>query len=237
MIAPMFPSNLSYALNNNLSFLLLLGVVLLFNLIPSSDAQGFRARGRDRNRPRLAPGTSVFDNLNDTIRCNNRFRTFDGTCTNKRFKLAGAAGTAAFAYDPFLSSDNPTGDILSSPRFISNVLCTQTGDIPSQRRLNELVTYFGQFLDHTFVASTSDGTAFNIPIDSTDPASQTSLLVSSRSHVINVLNPCHREWGDVVLWGLNDQSISSRQESIWRLFTGQTMNEFRSYAKARMACC
>lgn len=160
---------MSAHINVSLSLTALLLFFFLFS-IPSTDAQGFRERGRrDRTRPRLAPGTSVFDKLNDTIRCNNRFRTFDGTCTNRRFKLAGAAGTAAFAYRSRLSSALPTGTDLASPRFISNVLCSQTSSVPSARRLSEFVTFFGQFLDHTFVASTSDGTTFNIPVASTDP--------------------------------------------------------------------
>lgn len=32
-----------------------------------------------------------------------------------------------------------------------------------------MVTFFVHFLDHTVVASTSDGTPFNIPIESSDP--------------------------------------------------------------------
>lgn len=50
-------------------------------------------------------------------------------------------------------STNPVGMRLPSPRNISNTFCKQSQDIFDPRGLNEMATYFGQFIDHTIVAT------------------------------------------------------------------------------------
>lgn len=154
-------------MTTSLSLLFLLLSVLL--LSSSVNAQNFNPRrGRDRNRRTLAPGTSVFNKANNT-RCNRKYRTFDGTCTNDIYRLAGASGTASFSYNRFLSSAVPVGRGLPSARKLSNILCSQSGNVFSKRQLSEFVVFFGQFVDHTIVASSSDKTPFNIPIERSDP--------------------------------------------------------------------
>lgn len=129
------------------------------------DAQSIEQNGLDGDRfSDVEPGSSVFITRNKS-RCNSQYRSFDGTCTNHVYKVAGSAGTAQYSYIPSLSSTIPTGSGLPSARYISNVLCSQASDIYNKRKLNEFLVFFGQFLDHTFVASTTkDGTSFPIPL-------------------------------------------------------------------------
>lgn len=144
--------------------LLLIHVFIVINQ-PFIDAQSIEQNGLDGDRfADVEPGSSIF-NIRNKSRCNREYRSFDGTCTNHVYKVAGSAGTAQYSYIPGLSSSVPTGGGLPSARHISNVLCSQTSDIYNKRQLNEFLVFFGQFLDHTFVASTTkDGTAYPIPL-------------------------------------------------------------------------
>lgn len=105
------------------------------------------------------PGENEFEEREEAP-CHNEFRTYDGTCTNERHKTWASAGRPHFSYFPNRSSRTPTGRELPSPRLISNVLCKQVGNVYNRRGLSELLTFFGQFLDHTIVAS---------PVDKTQP--------------------------------------------------------------------
>lgn len=93
----------------------------------------------------------------------------DGTCTSARKILAGSVGLPQFSYDKGHSSKVPTGSDLPSARFISNLLCSQPGSMPNRRGLNELVTFMGQFLDHSIITTpVQDGDQMDIPIPPTD---------------------------------------------------------------------
>lgn len=88
--------------------------------------------------------------------CGKDFRKFSGTCTsigsNQR-KLWGSSNRPQFSY--FSGRDNlkPRGEGLPSARQVSNQLFAQTMDVFDERRLSEITTFLGQFVDHTIVAT------------------------------------------------------------------------------------
>ena len=95
---------------------------------------GTLGRHHDRNDPRL-----------------DRFRTIDGSFNNQRQTRWGVAGAnlyrkVAAAYLDGLS--DPPRQAMPSPREISNALFDQSGDIPNQLNLTDMVWQWGQFLDH-----------------------------------------------------------------------------------------
>lgn len=145
-------------------------VLLSLLAVRSVSGQAIEKNGRDRNRfTEVEPGTSIFNARNNS-RCNSQYRSFDGTCTNDIYKVAGSASTAQHTYFDGLSSTQPTGGDLPSARYISNLLCSQGANMDNRRRMSEFVVFFGQFLDHTFVASTTDGgSSFPIDIGPDDP--------------------------------------------------------------------
>ncbi|CDF34583.1 Animal heme peroxidase homologue [Chondrus crispus] len=117
-----------------------------------ADSEAFEAVG---------PQSAVFENRT-RAQCDPRFRTFDGTCTNNATEISrtqGSAGLPHFSY--FLESPPEllfSGE-LPSPTLISNGLTTQTMDIREPRGLNELVTFFGQLIDHTCASTPTNNGA------------------------------------------------------------------------------
>ncbi|CDF39627.1 Animal heme peroxidase homologue [Chondrus crispus] len=103
----------------------------------------------------VAPGSPTFvDRLRTP--CDPRFRTFDGSCTNDATdmnRLEGSAGLPQFTYFTQSPPNLLFSDDLPSPRLISNALTTQTMDVREPRGLNELITFFGQFIDHTLTST------------------------------------------------------------------------------------
>ncbi len=79
---------------------------------------------------------------------NNQFRTLDGVCNNIRNPNQGSA------QEPQLIIARPRPSLRAglsrpNPRTISNIVCDEDVPIPNDRKMSELVTFFGQFLDHT----------------------------------------------------------------------------------------
>lgn len=101
--------------------------------------------------------------------CTSPYRTLDGSCTNPFSKVLGSAGLAQFSYALRRSSKNPSGKDLPSARLISNIVSSQPGDILNRRGLNELTTFFGQFLDHCFAVTPESDEEMPIPIPKDDP--------------------------------------------------------------------
>ena len=94
-----------------------------------------------------------------------RFRQLDGRCTTNRNRAWGAINEPQFSYRTWHSSATPTGTHLPSARLISNIVSSQSGDILSRRRLNQLTTFMGQFLDHCLIKTPSNrAEPLNIPI-------------------------------------------------------------------------
>lgn len=82
----------------------------------------------------------------------------------------GQARFAQFSYDEGSSSAVPTGQNLKSAREISNIVCAQSSNTVNKHGLNELFTFFGQFLDHNFAATPeSKDEHFDIDVPASDP--------------------------------------------------------------------
>lgn len=92
-------------------------------------------------------------------------QTYDGTCNNLANPSWGSART------PFrLVSDTRDHDSdLPNPRTISNRVCKEPWPVPNRRRLSELVTFFGQFIDHTITGTDRSTEDFSIPVPPNDP--------------------------------------------------------------------
>lgn len=130
--------------------------LLLCILLPLAYAQAPRPNGAGiETLDAVEPGENEFEEREEE-KCSDEFRTYDGTCTNKRDKLWASAGRPHFSYFKGHTSKTPTGNGLPSARYISNELSKQAGNIYNRRRLSELFTFFGQFVDHTIVASPVD---------------------------------------------------------------------------------
>ncbi|CDF77598.1 Animal heme peroxidase homologue [Chondrus crispus] len=105
----------------------------------------------------------------ERMECGSEFRTINGVCTNNLLKLWASTGRAQGSLSRYSSSLNPTGTKLPSARHISNVLSRQAADVFNDRNLNELLVFFGQFIDHTMVITPAGETKMPIPIPTDDP--------------------------------------------------------------------
>ena len=106
------------------------------------------------------------------------FRTFDGTC-NADDDL-GAANMAQLRIAPASVGDN-----LPNARLVSNAVMTQTEDIRNDRHMNELVTFFGQFIDHNLALTPMTGAENNIDIAEDDPTLELEEIPFSNSAMVN----------------------------------------------------
>lgn len=99
-----------------------------------------------------------------------KYRSLDGLCTSAATASCGdltwgQAGKPFFSYLSAWSSVRPARTNQPSPRLISNVMSTQTSDIPSTCGLRELFVFFGEFLDHNLAGSQlNDADRLDIPI-------------------------------------------------------------------------
>ncbi|CAN8074106.1 unnamed protein product [Agarophyton chilense] len=153
-----------------LPFSPLFSLCLLACLLPNAvRAQGARPNGGGNQllspvedddslkRERIQPG------------CDERIRTYDGSCNNIKNKLWGSAGTMHFSYVQSHSSQFATRSSLKSAREISNIICSQRHDLLNRRFLSEFTVFFGQFLDHTVVATpVNQSEPMPIPIPHSD---------------------------------------------------------------------
>ncbi len=107
----------------------------------------------------------------------NQFRTLSGFCNNLRFPRRGAADK------PFLLIARPLRRIREArfapgARFISNVVCDEATPKFNDRGMSELVTFFGQLLDHTFTFTSTDGERpFRIRVPRDDPVFKESQFI------------------------------------------------------------
>lgn len=118
------------------------------------------------------PGTETFRRRARST-CNPDFRTLDGTCTNSLLpgrKLWGSSNRPQFSYFGNKDTSEVIGQDLPSPRMISNIVSTQTTNAFDERRLSEIATFVGQFIDHTLVASPIN---FDDPFDIELPEGET----------------------------------------------------------------
>lgn len=102
-----------------------------------------------------------FRPLNIPVECesvkNSQFRTISGYCNNLENPEQGRANQPfALLSIPFRSANSVRG--LPNARLISSIVCNMDTDIPNERGLSELATFFGQFLDHTVTETSSTET-------------------------------------------------------------------------------
>lgn len=106
------------------------------------------------------PGTAAFmAKLEEE--CGNDFRNIDGSCTNKANRLWGSANRPQLLPDGVSNTVFPNTD-LPSARLVSNLVCKQSKDKFSRRGLSEMVTFFGQFVDHNLVVSRDESRFLNV---------------------------------------------------------------------------
>lgn len=148
-------------------------IFLLSSFVLLCHSQPIRGNGVDRRE--LDPVSPTSPRFLERRRRNCRrlkFRTLEGTCSSigsPERQLWGSAGRPHFSYFN-INSKEFKADALPNPRLISNMLCRQDGDTQDERGLSEMVTFFGQFLDHTIVATpTNKDEKMNIPIPRDDP--------------------------------------------------------------------
>lgn len=77
-----------------------------------------------------------------------QYRLLSGKCNNLRYSDRGAANSPFLLLSGFLRSDREI-QALPDARYLSNTLSTEKKLKPNRRRMSELVTFFGQLIDHT----------------------------------------------------------------------------------------
>lgn len=92
------------------------------------------------------------------------FSTLNGTCNNRRNIEWGAVDTPFLQVARIVPHDFGK---LPNARVVSNIVCAETKAVSSRRRMSEIVTYFGQFIDHTI---TETGLDTSRPLDIKVPA-------------------------------------------------------------------
>lgn len=160
----------------NINLLLISLLLATLFLQKLAKAQQQQPEGEDKNQFKpLQPG-SPEDKRRQRANCDLNFRSQDGTCTNpkgRKKKLWGSTNRAQFSYfGRFTSSVKVNGKRLKSAREISNILFRSSTDVFDPRGLNEFATFFGQFIDHTIVATPSDNSEdakFDIEVKPDDP--------------------------------------------------------------------
>lgn len=100
------------------------------------------------------------------IEClSQKYQTLSGVCNNRRQPSIGAAETPFHIIARTVDFDF---DKLPNARFISNVICEEASPTRNSRGMSELVTFFGQFIDHTVTETSVDANKplnINIPLD------------------------------------------------------------------------
>ena len=95
-----------------------------------------------------------------------RERTFSGFCNNLRNPDFGKTHT------PFLIRSHVVDyDVTKLPnaRVVSNIVCREDTTPSNRRRMSELVTFMGQFIDHTLTETENSKDPWPIPVPNDDP--------------------------------------------------------------------
>ncbi|XP_071122924.1 peroxidase-like protein [Mytilus edulis] len=156
-------------------------------LITEKAVSSVNQRLRKMRAPAVQP-TAIYDLVEKAVEsfCDEReqiscdkdasYRTIDGTCNNLQNKLTGAAFTPQSRFlEPTYGDPNnfgsvprikgKNGEVLKSPRVISNAVLKSEQSAPQSNRFTVALTHFGQFVDHDIVAtpifSEPDGTSIS----------------------------------------------------------------------------
>ncbi|PXF43543.1 hypothetical protein BWQ96_06720 [Gracilariopsis chorda] len=87
-------------------------------------------------------------------------RTITGFCTNDADPTLGESRRAQASYFN-VSTQQPADQNLPSPRLVSNIVSAQEGPTENSHGLNEMFTFFGQFIDHDFALSPAKSIVHN----------------------------------------------------------------------------
>lgn len=111
-----------------------------------------------------------------------KIRTLSGKCTSAIDPALGEARRAQFSYLD-VNTRRPSGRRLPSPRLISNIVAAQSEETENSMGLNELFTFFGQFLDHDFALTpfSDPPEEFEIEVPEDDPSLDKPTLEFVRS--------------------------------------------------------
>lgn len=147
--------------------------LLLFSLLAAVAvlAAAQRRRGRSlRRRPFgnfRALNRRRFSPTRVARKCRKNIneRTYSGFCNNVGKPKWGSTHTTFLRKSPYAA---PKAN-LPNPRVVSNNICRETVPKKNKRGLSELVTFFGQFIDHTITETENTATAWDIPIPANDP--------------------------------------------------------------------
>lgn len=112
------------------------------------------------------------------------YRTLDGACNNRRVTSRGAAGRP-FKLLYFRKYSAPTGRNRPNARVISNAICSEGVPKRNRRKMSELVTFFGQFLDHNIAKTDKKGEKMPIEVPENDPVFKGGTIPFSRTKKVN----------------------------------------------------
>lgn len=93
-------------------------------------------------------------------------RTYSGYCNNKFNPLWGSARTKFVIKSTHVVHNL---NLLPNARKVSNLICRETGSVKNKRGMSELVTFFGQFIDHTVTETENGDQSMPIAIPADDP--------------------------------------------------------------------
>lgn len=95
-------------------------------------------------------------------------RTYDGFCNNRGRVNLGKAETVFKLMSPTSKDHKMNGDERPNPRVISNLVHDDDGKRGNHRLLSELVTFFGQFIDHVVTETENEKESAEIPVPVND---------------------------------------------------------------------
>jgi len=157
----LFSASLAFTPTNIQSLTPTMSVRQQSTTLQFDDFRSFNRRRRVRRRVRFRCQS----------RRNAQFRTLSGFCNNLRFPRRGAADSKFLllsrSFPNFDAAFNPP---LPNARYVSNIVCNEDFPKPNKRGMSELVTFFGQFLDHDVTETTTDTSkSFRIIVPKDDP--------------------------------------------------------------------
>ncbi len=129
---------------------------------PFGSFEQFNRRFRNPRRP---------DPVEERCIPTRKERTFSGFCNNLGKPDYGKTLTPFVIHSSVVQYDITR---LPNPRLISNIVCRELSSPPNRRRMSELVTFMGQFIDHTVTETENSRDSWNIAIPPNDPVFKAS---------------------------------------------------------------
>lgn len=114
-----------------------------------------RRRSRNRRKP-----------IEERCIPTRKERTFSGFCNNLRNPDYGKTLTPFVIHSTVIKYDVSK---MPNPRVISNIVCRELTTPTNRRRMSELVTFMGQFIDHTVTETENSVDPWPIPVPENDP--------------------------------------------------------------------